>query len=104
MAEPRYGLEAGQSAGLIGKPVSTVLARAWRVASVPSSTFHMQRIGAELRFSATLREEPTVELALALRLRAGALLMDLRVKRLLMEVRQPSQSHAFSDCSTAGRA
>jgi hypothetical protein len=40
-----------------------LLASAWRVALTSSSAFKMQRIP-ELRFSATLGEEPEIELAL----------------------------------------
>jgi hypothetical protein len=38
--------------------------RPWRAGLVRSSAFQMQRIGADLHFSATLGQEPEVELAL----------------------------------------
>lgn len=51
--------------------------RAWRAGFVRSRSIQIQRI-LELRFSAMLGEEPTVELALVWRLRARALLTEAR--------------------------
>ena len=46
------------------KAASGTLTNAYPAGATSSSTFQMQRIGAELRFSVTLGEEPEVELAL----------------------------------------
>ncbi len=66
MAAARSYLEKGRSARLIeGGSEQGAGLHVWLVGITRLYCFQMQRIGAELRVSATVGEEPEVEVALA---------------------------------------